>query len=93
MRPWAPFTISVPMNHAPVVITSNKSETHGATLALSSLFSFSDADGDAATKYQLWDSTRDSSSGHFVIAGQTQLAATVIEITAAQLAQTSFVTR
>ena len=89
---WAPFTVTVPANHAPVVTTANVPENHLQTIALSSLFSVTDADNDAITKYQLWDSTRDPASGHFVVAGVDQPAATVIEISAAELAQTSFVT-
>src|SRR5689334_3229572 len=62
------------------------------SFALSSLFSVSDADSDTITKYQLWDATRDSASGYFTVGGVRQAAGTIIEITAAQLAQTSFVT-
>jgi hypothetical protein len=42
------------------------------------------------TKYQLWDSTRDPSSGSFFIGTAKQDAGTIIDITAAQLAHTSF---
>jgi hypothetical protein len=87
---WSPFTIST--NNAPVVTTGTANAQHGRSLALSSLFQINDADGDTITKYQLWDSTRDPNSGHFMIGGTAQAASTVIEITAAQLAQTSFVT-
>jgi hypothetical protein len=75
-----------------VVTTGTANAQHGRSLALSSLFQINDADGDTITKYQLWDSTRDPNSGHFMIGGTAQAASTVIEITAAQLAQTSFVT-
>ncbi len=70
------------------------SDPHGTSLALSSLFSVSDADGDTRDlKYASFrDSTRDPNSGHFVVAGQAQPAATIIDVTQAQLAQTSFVT-
>jgi|GEM_PF-1452420 len=88
---WAPFTVSVP-NSAPVVTTANLTRFRSQTLALSSLFTVSDADGDAATRYQLWDGTRDSNSGHFVVNGTVQAAGTIIDITAADLANTSFVT-
>jgi autotransporter-associated beta strand protein len=89
---WAPFTVSIPANNPPVVSTGSQNAMHGRTLALSSLFSVTDADGDAMTRYQLWDSTRDPLSGHFVVNGVAQAAGTVIDITAAQLGQTSFVT-
>jgi autotransporter-associated beta strand protein len=89
---WALFNVSVPVNHAPVLTTSNVAAQNNQTLAASSLFTVSDADGDAITRYQLWDGTDDPSSGHFVVNGVTQAPRTVIDITAAQLAQTSFVT-
>jgi hypothetical protein len=88
---WSPFTVSV-TNTAPVVTTSNLNRSHLTTLTLSSLFSVSDADGDAITKYQLWDATRDPASGHFEINGVAQPAGAVIEISAAQATQTTFVT-
>ncbi|HET7085131.1 MAG TPA: M10 family metallopeptidase C-terminal domain-containing protein [Rhizomicrobium sp.] len=88
---WAPFTVTVPVNHAPVLTTADKTLSHGQTVAASSLFTVSDPDGDAITRYQLWDSTNDPNSGHFVVNGVAQAAWTVIDITAAQLAQTSFV--
>jgi hypothetical protein len=88
---WAPFTVSVP-EHAPVVTTSNVTKSHMQTFALSSLFSVTDADGDPITQYQLWDATRDSASGHFVVNGVAQPANSVVTIGAADLAHTSFVT-
>jgi len=89
---WAPFSVNVPANTAPALSTQTVNAMHGRTLALTSLFQVSDADGDTMTKYQLWDSSRDPNSGHFVINGVAQAAGTVIDVTAAQLAQTSFVT-
>ena len=89
---WAPFTVAPPVNHAPVVTTKNLTAPRGQTLSASSLFTVSDADGDAMTKYQLKDMTADPASGHFVVNGVAKPAGTAIEITAAQLAQTSFVT-
>src|SRR5207237_4154426 len=89
---WSPFAVSVPANNPPVVSTGIVNAMHGRSLALSGLFSVTDADGDAMTRYQLWDSIGDPLSGHFVVNGVAQSAGTVIDITAAQLAQTSFVT-
>jgi hypothetical protein len=89
---WSPFTVSPPINNAPVVTTSNLQKPHLQSFALSSLFSVSDVDGDSMTKYQLWDANRDPSSGHFVVNSVDQVAGTVVEITAAQLGQTSFMT-
>ena len=85
---WAPFTVSI--DRRPVVTTANVTKTVNTVVSLSSLFSVSDADGDSITRYEFWDSTRDPNSGHFVVNGVAQAAGTIIDITAAQLAQTSF---
>ncbi len=89
---WSPFFVSPPGNRAPVVTTANLSVVPGQTLALSNMFSVSDADNDTITKYQLWDETTDPQSGYWVVNGVPQTARTVIEITPGQVAQTSFVT-
>jgi len=89
---WSPFTVTVPTNHAPVLTTSDLTRTHNQSQALSSLITVNDADGDSITAYQLWDSTAGGGSGHFEIAGVAQAERAVIDITAAQLAQTTFVT-
>ncbi|HWU55782.1 MAG TPA: hypothetical protein VN175_09790, partial [Rhizomicrobium sp.] len=86
---WAPFTVT-PGYPPPVVTTSNVTLTRNQVVALSTLFSVSDPNNLPITRYQLWDSTRDPNSGHFVVNGVDQAAGTVIDITAAQLAQTSF---
>jgi hypothetical protein len=88
--PWAPFTVTVPANRAPVVTTADVTKLHSQSVALSSLFSDSDADGDSITRYELWDSTADPNSGHFVVNGVAQASNTVIDISAAQLYQTAF---
>jgi hypothetical protein len=90
---WQPFTVTVATPYtAPIASTHDINTTPGQTLALSSLFSVSDADGDSMTRYQLWDSTVDPNSGHWMVNGVAQAASTVIDITAAQFAQTSFLT-
>jgi hypothetical protein len=88
---WSPFAVNVPAYTLPVVNTTNQNLTHGQTVALSTLFSVSDPDGDTTTKYQLWDATSDPNSGHFVVNGVTQAARTLINLTPGQIAQTSFV--
>jgi hypothetical protein len=89
---WSTFSVTVPANNAPVMTSPDVSRAHFQTLAMSSLFSVSDPDGDTITEYQLWDSSRDPNSGHFVVGGAAQAAGTVIDIAAAQLVQTTFVT-
>lgn len=89
---WSPFTVSVPANHTPVVNTANLAAQRSQTIALSSLITVGDADNDMITRYQLFDGTADSNSGHFVINGVAQAERNIVDITAAQLAQTSFQT-
>jgi Ca2+-binding RTX toxin-like protein len=89
---WSPFNVNVTSYTAPTLNTADKNTTANQTFTLSSLFSVNDPDGDTMTRYQLWDSTADPNSGHFVVGGAAKAASTVIDITAAQLGQTSFVT-
>src|SRR6185295_17144593 len=89
---WSPFTVTVPANHAPAVTTADLTLPHGQPQTLSSLFSVSDADGDTITRYQLFDGTDDPLSGHLVINGVAQAERSILDITASQLAQTSFIT-
>jgi len=72
-----------------VVTVANMSATVGQTLSASSLFSVTDADNNTITKYQFWDAT--TGGGHFTVNGVAQGYNQIIEVTAAQLAQTSFV--
>jgi Ca2+-binding RTX toxin-like protein len=87
---WKEFHVNAPVNRAPVVTALDFTATHNQNIAASSLFAKSDADGDAITNYQFWDSTTDPSSGHFVVAGVAQGTNQNIDVTAAQLASTTF---
>jgi hypothetical protein len=62
----------------------------GQSLSAASLFSATDADSNPLS-YYLYDGTPAANSGHFVVNGTVVPAGTVYSITAAQLAQTSFV--
>lgn len=89
---WKSFTVTAPIDHAPVVSAGNVSLTAGQTVAASSLFSVSDVDlSDQVVKYQFWDSTAGSSTGHFAINGTEQAAGSAITVLAADLAHASFV--
>jgi len=68
--------------------TSQPSTTR--TFLASSLFSVTDADGDFIAKYQVFDSTSDPSSGYWAINGVAQGSNVAIDVTAAQLASTTF---
>jgi len=88
---WKEFHVNVPANHAPVATASDvMASSHNQNIAASGQFSVSDADGDAIAKYQFWDSTTDPSSGHFVVGGIAQGTNQNIDVTAAQLASTTF---
>ena len=89
---WKEFHLTPPVNHAPVVAVADQNVAKNASLTASSLFSVSDADGDAMTQYQFWDSTADGTSGHFAINGVAQGTNQIINVGAAQLAQTTFQT-
>ncbi|MBA2589705.1 MAG: hypothetical protein H0U98_13900 [Alphaproteobacteria bacterium] len=88
---YTPLNITILPDNPPVVTTTNISAAHGQSLTLLSLFSAGDAEGDTITKYQLWDTTTEPNSGHFVVNGVAQAPRTVIEISASQLAQVNFV--
>src|SRR5262249_37000512 len=69
---------------------ANVPATPGQAIAASSLFSATDPDGDSIY-YYLYDNTPAANSGHFVVNGTIVPAQTPYKITAAQLAQTTFV--
>ncbi|MDB5582492.1 MAG: Peptidase M10/serralysin-like protein, partial [Bradyrhizobium sp.] len=89
----AHVSVSVTQNTAPTVSLPSGTAvaaTAGQSLSASSLFSGSDANGDTLT-YLVYDSNAAANSGHFVVGGNTVAAQTIYQMTAAQLAQTSFV--
>jgi serralysin len=81
---------SVLLNHAPVVSASDSTPTPNQNIAASSLFSVTDADSDAITAYQFLDSTIDVTSGHFVVGGIAKGANQIIDVSAGQLAGSTF---
>lgn len=83
------FTVTGPIDAGPTVTASNlllaKNQT---TIAAASLFSASDADGDAITAYDFWDTG--TGGGHFLLNGSALPANQHDIVTAAQLAQLSY---
>lgn len=77
-------------DHAPVVTAADFTATHGQNIAVSSLFSVTDADNDTITAYQFWDDTADPASGHWVVGGVAQPAGQWIDMTPAQFASATF---
>ncbi len=87
------FTVSVaapPPNHAPVVTAANQTVAANSNIAGNSLFSATDPDGDAITKYVFYDDTADASSGYFVLNGVVQAAKQSITVLPSQLSNLSF---
>jgi hypothetical protein len=89
---FSPFHITVAGNHAPVVTvpSANVAASAGQVFTMSSLFAATDADNNSLL-YYLYDWSPAANSGHLVVNGNVVAAQTVIELTAAQLAQTTFV--
>jgi hypothetical protein len=88
----ASFQINIGLNHAPVVTaaSANLVATAGQALSASSLFSPSDADGDALS-YVIYDNTISAGGGHFMLNGVTEPSDVAVTLSAAQFAQLSFV--
>jgi len=79
------------VNTAPVVTANDTlAGASGASIAASVLFQASDADGDALV-YNVWDSSSEATSGHWVLDGAVQPTNTVIGVSAADLGKLSFV--
>jgi hypothetical protein len=80
-------------NHAPTVSLPSGNSVNpaaGQSVQLSSLFSGNDVDGDTLT-YYVYDNNSTANSGHVVIGGNTVAALTITAMTAAELAQATFV--
>jgi len=90
LTPWQDFTVTSPLDNAPVVSAPDFNATHNQSVAATSLFSVTDADGDTITAYQFWDGMADPSSGHWVVGGLAQSAGQAIDVTPAQLAAATF---
>jgi len=89
----ASASVASAQNPAPTIILpsgTNVSATAGQTLQASNLFSGSDAGNDTLT-YFIYDNTSAANSGHFVVNGTTVPAQTITQVSAAQLALTTFV--
>ena len=75
------------VDQAPVVTASNTTLTQDQTVAASSLFTAVDPNGNPITTYALKDGT---GNGHFLVNGVVQATNAEIDLTAAQLAQTTY---
>jgi uncharacterized delta-60 repeat protein len=85
--------VSALVNHAPVVSQPSganvTASSEGQVFQLSSLLTAGDPDGDALT-YYIADNTPGGATGHFSIGGVQQAEGSWIEVTQAELSQTTF---
>jgi hypothetical protein len=89
MERWSQsFTVTAPIDTGPVETISNLTATHGESFAASSLFSYSDPVGSAATEYSFWDTG--TGGGYFALNGTALGANQNNIITAAQLSQLTY---
>lgn len=88
---WASFTFTTTLNATPVAAIADQSVHVNTWKQVSTVLSYSDGDGDAATKYQFWDSGTGATSGYFWTPTNSHWAAnTTIEVSAADLANVWF---
>src|SRR4051812_48023412 len=73
----------------PVASATNASIRPNQTVAASTLFNASDADGDPVTIYRFWDGG--IAGGHFTVNGATQNPQQNIDVSAANLSSVNFV--
>jgi hypothetical protein len=76
-------------NAAPMVSASSAQLLTNGAAAAASLFSVTDADGDAMTRYEFWDDV--NGGGYWRVNGVQQGAAQTIPVSAADLAATEYV--
>lgn len=85
---WQMISSDHASNSAPVVSANDATVLIGQDAAASSLFSVSDADGDAITQYEFWDDV--SGGGHFTIDGDEEAAGESISVSAADLSTLTY---
>jgi hypothetical protein len=89
--PWSQsFRVTAPIDTGPVVTSvSTINTTAGQSFVASTLFAASDPFGDAIEQYDFWDTG--AGGGHFTLNGQALGTGQNNYISAAQLAQTSYI--
>jgi hypothetical protein len=88
---WQSFTVTAPIDAGAAVSGSSQSALHGQSFAVSTLFGVGDPESDPITAYEFFNSNPDPANGYFIANAQVQPSGQVIDVSAAQLAQTSFV--
>jgi hypothetical protein len=77
-------------NQAPVVNAVDGNIGLNASRAVSTLFSFTDANSDAAQIYQFWDDGTAANSGRFTLGGSAQGQGVAITVLGSELAQAAY---
>jgi hypothetical protein len=86
---WDSFTFTTIPNTTPVAAINDQILHNNTWAQVSNWLSYSDANGDVATKYQFWDSGTGANSAYFWTSDNSHWAAnTVIDVSAADLANT-----
>ena len=85
-------TLNITLDRLPVVTASNVALPPSTIVAVSSLFSPNDPDGDPITQYSFYDSSITASSGQFLLNGAAQPKGTnqPLVVSAAQLSRVTF---
>ncbi|MGE9009791.1 hypothetical protein ACO2JO_14485 [Leptospira interrogans] len=84
---WSTFTFTTIPNTTPVAVINDQSLHANKWGQVKNWLSYSDANGDAATKYQFWDSGTAANSAYFFTSSNSHWAAnTTIEVSASDLA-------
>ena len=83
---WTSFTLTTVANTPPVTTINDQSLHVNAWVQVGALLNYSDANGDAATRYQFWDSGTAATSAYFWTSDNTHWNAnTTIDVSAADL--------
>jgi hypothetical protein len=69
---WDSFNFTTVTNSAPVATVDDHSLPANQAANMANWVHYSDADGNTATKYQFWDDSQASTSGHFSVLGVAQ---------------------
>ena len=87
---WQQFAVTAPVDTGPVVtpVSTHVSVIGPQSLAVPSLFTYSDPVGNSASLYDVWDTG--AGAGHFVLNGAALSANQDNIITAAQMAQLTY---
>ena len=87
---WTTMNVTAPIDSAAVVSASGASIARNATVGMRTLFTVSDAENDAVSRYQVVDYTSAATSGKITAKGAVLAANQVVDLTAAELSQATF---